>query len=256
MEDTDSDGTLFIGMVKKEEEPKTQINAIKADKWIPPLQINGTIITLKLDTAAKANLISMSVVKAMREKTKIQKNTLALKDYNGQSIECFGTCKLKVTIKDKVHNLLFSVVPEGLNSLLGDKACKNLELVKIVYRINTSITDSPDSANVIVQNFPDVFKGPGVLPFTYKIQLKDNAQPVIHAARRVPLALGDSLKKRSGADDSAWCDKKDRRTNRVGQFHCLCEEKEWKVEDMREHYQIPTREEITSEMAGARYIQT
>lgn len=52
-----------------------------------------------------------------------------------------------------------------------------------------------DSVETIVQNFSEVFKGFGVLPFTYKIQLKEGAQPVVHAARRVPAPLKDGLKK-------------------------------------------------------------
>ena len=188
--------TFFVGMLNCEEKPEDQIFAVKEDKWIVPLHINGTIITLKLDTGAKANLISMSDIKAMRDRPKLQRKTLALKDYNGQNIECLGTCRLQVrpTVKDKMHHLLFSVVPEGLDSLLGDKACEDLELVKRVYRINTEMTASPDTVDSIVQNFSNVFKSFGALPFTYKIQLKENAQPVVHAARRVPVALRDSLK--------------------------------------------------------------
>lgn len=262
MEDTDSGHTLFVGMVNNEEEPKTQINAVEADKWIAPLQINGTIITLKLDTGAKANLISMSDVKAMRKKTpKIQKKTLALKDYNGQSIECLGTYKLKVAVKDKVHHLLFSIVPEGLDSLLGDKACENLELVKRVYRINTSITDSPDSANVIVQDFSDIFRGFGVLPFTDKIQLKDKAQPVVHAARRVPLALRDSLKKeleRTTAlgvikkieEPTEWANSMVCVKKKNGELRMCMDPKDLNENIKHEHYQIPKR----GEMAGAKYF--
>lgn len=98
-------------------------------------------------------------------------------------------------IEKKVHHLLFSVVAEGLESLLGDKACEDLELVKRVYRVNTAVGAPSESVDLIVQNFADVFQGFGVLPFTYKIQLKENAQPVVHAARRVPTPLRDRLKK-------------------------------------------------------------
>lgn len=198
----------------------------------------------------------MSVVKAMRKKTKIQKKTLALKDYNGQS-----TCKLKVTVKDKVHDLLFSIVPEGLDSLLGDKACEDLELVKRVYRINTSITDSPDSANVIVQNFSDVFRGFGVLPLTYKIQLKDNAQPVVHAARRVPLALRDSLKKelerttvlgviKKIEEPTEWTNSMVCVKKKNGELRMCMDLKDLNENIKHEHYQIPKR----GEMAGAKYF--
>lgn len=52
-----------------------------------------------------------------------------------------------------------------------------------------------DSVDSIMQNFADVFKGFAVLPFTYKIQLKENAKPVVHAARRVTAPLKDKVTK-------------------------------------------------------------
>lgn len=107
---------------------------------------------MKLDSGAKANLISMSDIKEMKDKPRIQRKTLALKDYNGQRINCFGTCKLKVIVKEKVHHLLFSVVAEGLDSLLGDKACEDLELVKRVYPINTAVSTPSDSVDSIIQS--------------------------------------------------------------------------------------------------------
>ncbi|XP_034068255.1 uncharacterized protein LOC117543794 [Gymnodraco acuticeps] len=194
VEDDDLSETFFVGMVNCETEQK-EVNAIREDKWIAPLMINGTIITMKLDTGAKANLMSLSDIKAMKDKPQIKKRTQALKDYNGKKINSLGVCILKVTSKGKVHHLLFSVVADGLDSLLSDKACEDLELVKRVYCINTTVSTPNDSINCIVQSYADVFKGFGVLPFTYKIQLKENAQPVVHAARRVPAPLRDRLKK-------------------------------------------------------------
>lgn len=123
----------------------------------------------------------------MKHKPQIRRKASGLKDYNGQPIDCLGTCKLSVTVKGRVHHLSFCVVNEGRESLLGDRSCEELGLVKRVYR---TITNSPnDSVDTIVQNFSDVFKGFGVLPFTYKIQLKEGAQPVVHAACRVPIHL-------------------------------------------------------------------
>ena len=267
VEDTDLSDTFFVGTVNCEEKPEDQIFAVKEDKWIVPLQINGTIITLKLDTGAKANLISMSDIKAMRDRPKLQRKTLALKDYNGQNIECLGTCRLQVrpTVKDKMHHLLFSVVPEGLDSLLGDKACEDLELVKRVYRINTEMTASPDTVDSIVQNFSNVFKSFGALPFTYKIQLKENAQPVVHAARRVPVALRDSLKEelermttlgviRKIEEPTDWVNSMVCVKKKNGELRICMDPKDLNENIKREHYQIPKREEIYSEMAGARYF--
>lgn len=46
-----------------------------------------------------------------------------------------------------------------------------------------------------MREYKDVFQGIGCLPNQYKIQLKENAEPVIHAARKVPLALKERLRK-------------------------------------------------------------
>ena len=79
---------------------------------------------------------------------------------------------------------MFVIVPDGHDSLLGDKACEKLGLVKRVY-----------SVVAIVGQYSGVFKGFGVLTCSYKIQLKDDAQPVVHASRRVPVSQQDELKK-------------------------------------------------------------
>ena len=42
--------------------------------------------------------------------------------------------------------------------------------------------------------YGDVFSGLGCLPGQIKIQLRKDAQPVVHAARNVPIALRDKLK--------------------------------------------------------------
>ena len=46
----------------------------------------------------------------------------------------------------------------------------------------------------ITTEFSDVFEGIGRLPGKHKIQLKGNAEPVIHPARKVPFTLRDRLK--------------------------------------------------------------
>ncbi len=69
--------------------------------------------------------------------------------------------------------------------------------MKRVFCINTNDVPATkqDTANDIVRRFDDVFKGLGALPFTYKIQLKEDAHPVVHAPRRVSASLKEKLKK-------------------------------------------------------------
>lgn len=77
----------------------------------------------------------------------------------------------------------------------------DLGLVKRVYTINemTTVQSAPLSStdlshDAIIHKYAGVFQGFGALPFTYSIKLREDAQPVIHAPRRVPVALRDRLK--------------------------------------------------------------
>ncbi|KAK0138537.1 hypothetical protein N1851_024932 [Merluccius polli] len=93
-----------------------------------------------------------------------------------QLINTNGICILKVRVKGKEHYLMFVIVPDGQDSLLG--------LVKRVYRRKANAQNSVES---IVDQYPDIFKGFG-------IQLKEDTEPVIHAPVQVPAPLQDKLK--------------------------------------------------------------
>ncbi len=284
IEETDLCDTFFVGMVTSEEklesentsghiggklsvDAQSQEDAVKNDKWVAPLQINGALVTLKLDTGAKANIISMSDIKNMTEKPKIKKKPILLKDYNGKSIDSLGICKLKVTVKDKVHHLLFSVVAEELESLLGDNACESLNLVKRVYHINhnNSAVTASNSVDDIVQNFADAFEGFGVLPYVYKIQQRENAQPVVHPARRVPAPLKDRLRKELDRmttlgvikrieEPTDWVNSMVCVKKKNGNLRVCMDPKDLNDNIKREHYQIPKCEELMNEMSGAKYF--
>ncbi len=138
----------------------------------------------------RVNLINIRDVKALKERPLIQKRTVPLKAYNGQPIETQGICRPKIQVKGKTQNLMFVVVPNDHESLLGDRACEDLQLVKRVYQENVVIQTVCDRVTDIINQFPDVFEAQGTLPYTYKIQLKDDATPVIHA----PVPLREPLK--------------------------------------------------------------
>lgn len=97
-------------------------------------------------------------------------------------------------------------MPNGHESLLGDKASEALGLVKKIYQINADNMKrikqgkrldhkQSEGSTDIVNKFPSVFKGHWPLPYTYKIHLKDDAKPVVHAPTREPAPLRAGLKK-------------------------------------------------------------
>lgn len=162
-EETELSDSFFIGMVvqadlkQKETEQCSNINCVEQDKWIMPLQINGAAIPLKLDTRAKANLMGERDIRAMKVKPHIHPGSVKLRAYNGQNINTRGTCRLKVKLKEKEHHLMFAVVPDGHDSLLGDTSCETLALVKRVYYTNN--VNTQDCVQSIVNQYSDIFKG-------------------------------------------------------------------------------------------------
>ncbi|GFV24330.1 transposon Tf2-6 polyprotein [Trichonephila clavipes] len=93
---------------------------------------------------------------------------------------------------DKLKNvpLPFYVVNVKSKPILGLRGCKELKLIERIDAIECCI-----SKNELIKHYKDVFTGVGGFPNEpYHITLKDNAVPVIHPPRRVPLALQPKLK--------------------------------------------------------------
>ncbi|GFT28159.1 uncharacterized protein K02A2.6 [Trichonephila clavipes] len=74
--------------------------------------------------------------------------------------------------------------------ILGLRGCKELKLIERIDAIECST-----SKNELIKQYKDVFTGVGEFPNEpYHITLRDNAVPVIHPTRRVPLALQPKFK--------------------------------------------------------------
>ena len=64
-----------------------------------PLSVNGTILPLKIDTGAHANLFSMKDYNALKQRSKLKKGETNLTSYNNDNISTtVGTYRGKVNI--------------------------------------------------------------------------------------------------------------------------------------------------------------
>lgn len=142
------------------------------------------------------------------------------------------------------------LVEGNKQAILGLKTCMQLGLIKRVHVINKEVTTHEKTKDATskgvmhcdwVKEYKEVFKGIGRLPGEYKIKLKEDAEPVIHPARKVPVALKERLREKL---DTLIKERE--------------EPTEW-VKDLnkaiqREHYKLPTGSDITSAMSGACYF--
>lgn len=227
------------------------------DPWTVPLEVNNTVLPLVLDTGAKANLITKSDFISLKVKPKVLNKTINLTAYNGTPIQNEGLCRLSVCNKGKTMSLGFVIVPQG-KSLLGCNACEKLNLIQ---RMVCSIVQD-DSLEVEQDHTPDKV---GTLPFEYHIQLKEDSKPVVHPPRRVPVPLKAAVKieldrmVKMGIiektnEPTDWVNSMVVVKKSNGKLRICIDPKDLNKCIKRQHHYLPTREDISSDMAGAQYF--
>lgn len=91
--------TFFIKMVSCEKsyvqpqnasDTEHAVRAVKDDKWTAPLLVNGTLVTFKIDTGAKANMINENDLKALEEKPKSYRQGNVIKSIQQSANKNYG----------------------------------------------------------------------------------------------------------------------------------------------------------------------
>ncbi|KAI8438614.1 hypothetical protein MSG28_011052 [Choristoneura fumiferana] len=147
--------------------------------------------------------------------------------------------------------------------ILGRHACKEMNLIKRVFAIN----ESNAAENPFVAEYQDVFQGLGCLPGTYKIRLNYGCKPVVHAPRKVPIPLREKVKdKLEDMERQGIISKVEGPTDWVnsmtivkkpnGDLRICLDPKELNAAIRREHFRLPTLDEIVSKLSGAQYFST
>ncbi|GFX08517.1 transposon Ty3-I Gag-Pol polyprotein [Trichonephila clavipes] len=161
------------------------------------------------------------------------------------------------TDKLKTVPLPFYVVNVKSKPILGLRGCKELKLIEIIDAIECSI-----SKNELIKQYKDIFTGVGEVPNElYYITLKDNAVPVIHPPRRVPLALQPKLKSTlDRLENEGIVSKVNKSTDWVqslvivekpnGNLRLCLDPRDLNKVIKREHYQIPCTDDIISRLEG------
>ena len=249
-----------------EDEPEVFINALQVHglsetSWLSTVSTEGGKITFKLDTGAEASVLPLKVHKRLKGRPAINHTTTTLSAYGGSVIKPVGTCTL--ACKGKVTSRVkFYVVSIHVQPILGLTDCIRLGLIQRVHTLQIP-NMSKDTIRV---EFADVFRGLGNLG-KYHITLKDDLNPVIHPAQRVPHSLLDKLKKCLETNLKCGVLKKvDQPTDWVhnlvivekknGSLRLCLDPRDLNKVVKREHYKIPTAQEISSHLAGKKVFST
>ena len=101
--------------------------------------------------------------------------------YGGSRIKPLGTIECVVTAKNEISMQQFLIMDTGTMSILGLKACVDLNLIR---RLDT-VKQSTDTKQ---------FKGLGCFATNINIELIVTAHPSVKPARRIPLKIMDAVK--------------------------------------------------------------
>lgn len=250
----DEGDEIFIGAVESG-------TSYKEEDWNEIIQVMDSprvFVKFKLDTGAQACIIPNNMF-AKIPKVKLSESKVKLINYNGTKINNLGKCNLLCNVKDKKDkiNLEFQIVEAGNNSpaILGLEACKKLKLIKRINEVK--------SVENLTIEFKDVFEGVGCLQNEHKIIIKENSVPVVYNARKIPLSIKNDLKKElDNLEKLEIIEKVDEPTDWVhpmvvvrkpnGKIRICLDPVELNKVIKREFFQIPTVEELLTELSGAK----
>ena len=142
-------------------------------------------------------------------------------------------------------------------AILGLRSCDQMNLVARVMHMK-------QGDHSLFDEFEDCFGEIGTLPKTHHMTIDENIKPVIHAARRVPFALKDRLKSELDrmvnldiieaiTEPTDWVSQLVVVEKPNGKLRVCLDPRDLNKAIKRQHYKLPTAEELFAEMAGAKY---
>lgn len=227
-----------------------------SESWHCVIDVNGINVKFKLDSGADASVMSFKSFKKSGFSINILKrcNTI-LREISKQQLPVVGYFEALLQYKEIKTLQKIYVLDVDCNNLLGLKACMNL---KLILRC-----DELCIGNLITNE--SIFDGIGCLPTECNIQIDESVPPVVMATRKIPLKLRPRLmseldnmeklniiKKEDGPTDwvsSIVVVEKPNKSLRI----CL-DPKNLNRAIKRSHFQLPTLDEIASNLSGAKYF--
>lgn len=187
-----------------------------SDVYALPVVVNGKEMNIACDTGAPCTLFPASLYNNFFKNTFLTPCLKPYVDYNGKQIKVLGEFEASITYRDVTRKIPIVVSNTNSPPLLGRTFLKefNFQLTQVNYISNieqySSITDN------IKKEYSDVFSeelgkfnGP-----TIDLQLSNDAKPIFHKPRSLPIAWKDDIEKqlrslmRSGVlelvDSSEW----------------------------------------------------
>ncbi|XP_063923109.1 uncharacterized protein K02A2.6-like [Zophobas morio] len=224
-------------------------------------------INFKLDTGAQVNVIPKYLFDRNNINCPLSKVNVSINNYDGFPLQVFGSCNLTIVHQGQSYTLEFVVVETKSSAILGLSALIELNLVKRI-QTHSTVNNVEVNKSVLLSEYSDVFEGLGQIKKNpCDFTLKSNYEPKIVPCRKVPFRLMDKLEntlKRMIKDEVIVEVREPTEyvhpivlVNKPDNEVRICLDPQNLNNALaREHYEIPTFEEVTSDMSGSKIFST
>ena len=246
----ESPDTMFVGHLHIDSCQKSSQSC-----WWKQFNINNTSVRCKLDTGAEANVMSSAVFESLSQPGTVHRASTVLTAYGNSKLCPLGVASLTLEHAGKRWPVEFFVVDVPAPTIVGLPTCTTLDVVRRIDAVQPATTPA-----LLVQ-YADVFEGLGEMPGQYHIELDQSVTPVIHAPRKVPIALQSRLK--SALDDmeqkgvirkcdgpTDWVSSLLIVEKKNGSLRLCLDPRDLNKAVKREHFVLPTCEDVLAKLHG------
>ena len=155
------------------------------------LSINGTLITMTLDTGASISIISEQTYQTQLPHLHLHKSDILLRTYIGETLTVCGETQVCVTYKKQQYHLPLVIVEGNGPPLFGRNWLQQITLDwKEISMVMTNL-------DALLQHYHSLFKDElgTMVGVTAKLKVNPDATPKFCRARAAPYALKDAIEK-------------------------------------------------------------
>lgn len=223
-------------------------------------------VKFKIDTGAQINVLPASLFKNVKCKINVKPYIGTVSGYGGTVLDVVGFCTLTVVINQQEYKLDFVIINTNHTAvpLIG---LTDLERLNLIYR-SANVFEIHTSFDTLLNKNNHLFEGIGrINSIKCAFKLKQNYESVAIRARRIPFRLVKQVKYELDrlCQDNIITEVSEA-TEFVSPLLVLAKpnkkirlvlDPQYLNEALyREYHQLPTFEEITSDMIGSKFFTT
>jgi len=135
-----------------------------AGRWQEQLTVGQSVVNIKLDTGAQANVISLATLTVAMPEHTIMPTNVILTAFGDGKIQQLGTIVIPCRHKGQDWRIKFYATEKTNVPVTGQNACEKLGLIKRIDSLQAPLTKER-----LLEQYTDVFTGTGQYKQEYEI---------------------------------------------------------------------------------------